>query len=375
MLSNVFIESFSKLEDPRVERSKKHLLLDVVCLTLMATMSGAQCYTEIELFGEIHENLLRNYLELPNGIPSHDTISRVMSSIIPEQFNSCFMNWISQIKDMLPENVIAIDGKTLCGSHQRSRNQKGHHLLNAYSCANGLTIGQIKVASKSNEITAIPELLKVLSIEGCVVTLDAMGCQKEIALQIINSGADYVLALKGNQKYLHELIQDLFELSRNPRFNSGITPHLYRHEISCEHGKIEEREVRALSVRKIADQSNISAWHGIKSIVETKNINHNNGEVEYRYYISSIDGSNVEKIALSIRSHWKIENNLHWVLDVVFGEDDSRVRDEIAAQNLSWIRKIAAFLISQDSAKMSIRRKMLKYWANPEGLMSLITKI
>ena len=202
-----------------------------------------------------------------------------------------------------------------------------------------------------------------------------MGCQKEIALQIINSGADYVLALKGNQKYLHELIQDLFELSRNPRFNSGITPHLYRHEISCEHGKIEEREVRALSVRKIADQSNISAWHGIKSIVETKNINHNNGEVEYRYYISSIDGSNVEKIALSIRSHWKIENNLHWVLDVVFGEDDSRVRDEIAAQNLSWIRKIAAFLISQDSAKMSIRRKMLKYWANPEGLMSLITKI
>lgn len=372
MLSNVFIESFSKLEDPRVERTKKHLLLDVVCLTLMATMSGAQCFTEIELFGEIHETLLRKYLSLPNGIPSHDTISRVMSSIIPEQFNSCFMNWINEIKEMLPENVIAIDGKTLCGSHQRSKNQRGHHILNAYSCANGLTIGQIKVENKSNEITAIPELLKLLSVEGSVVTLDAMGCQKEIAAQIVNSQADYVLAVKGNQKSLYEPIQDLFELSRNSCFNSGLTPHIYRHEIACEHGKIEEREVRALSVRHIADQSNIAVWKGIKSIIETRNINHTDGDIESRYYISSIESSSVEKIALSIRSHWQIENNLHWVLDVVFSEDDSRIRDEIAAQNLSWVRKIAAYFLTQDTAKMSMRRKMLKYWANPEGIVALI---
>jgi predicted transposase YbfD/YdcC len=372
MLGNVFVESFSKLEDPRRDHAKKHLLLDIIALTLLATMSGAQCYTEIELFGEIHEERLRGYLSLPNGIPSHDTINRVMSIITPEEFNACFMNWIKQIKKVAPENIIAIDGKTLCGSHERSNSLKGHHILNAYSCTNGLTLGQIKVDSKSNEITAIPELLKILAIENSIVTLDAMGCQKNIAKQIIDNNADYVLAVKGNQKSLFEPVADLFALSRNNLFNQNLNPSLYKHEIMSEHGKIEDRKVRSFPVRLIADQTNMSAWAGIKSIVEIEHINYTTSDTEYRYYISSIDSTKAETIATAIRSHWKIENNLHWVLDVVFKEDDSRIRDEIAAQNMSWVRKMSAFFLKQDQSKMSMRRKMLKYWANPQNAIALI---
>lgn len=373
MLGNVFVESFSKLEDPRRDHAKKHLLLDIIALTLMATMSGAQCYTEIELFGEIHEQQLRNYLSLPNGVPSHDTINRVMSILSPEEFNACFIDWVKQIKKVAPESIIAIDGKTLCGSHERVNSVKGHHIVNAYSCANGLTLGQIKVDSKSNEITAIPELLKILAIENSIVTLDAMGCQKNIAEQITNSNADYVLAVKGNQKSLFEPITDLFALSKNIRFNHGLNPSLYKHEIMSEHGKIEDRNVRAFPVRSIADQTNMAAWAGIKSIVEVEHINYTTSDTEYRYYISSIDSSKVEKIATAIRSHWMIENNLHWVLDVVFKEDGSRIRDEIAAQNMSWVRKMAAFFLKQDQSKMSMRRKMLKYWANPLNAIALIS--
>ena len=335
-------------------------------------MSGAQCYTEIELFGEIHEKYLSAYLSLPNGIPSHDTISRVMSIITPKEFNSCFMNWVKQIKEVSPENVIAIDGKTLCGSHERIKSIKGQHILNAYSCVNGLTLGQIKVDSKSNEITAIPELLKILALENSIVTLDAMGCQRNIAELIVDNDADYVLSVKGNQKGLLEPITDLFALSRNKRFNQNLNPSLYKHEIMSEHGKIEDRKVRSFPVRLIADQTNMSAWAGIKSIVEIEHINYTTSGTEYRYYISSIDSAKVESIAAAIRSHWMIENNLHWVLDVVFKEDESRIRNEIAAQNMSWVRKMAAFFLKQDTTKMSMRRKMLKYWASPQHAMALI---
>jgi predicted transposase YbfD/YdcC len=372
MLDNIFVGSFSKLIDPRIERTKKHLLLDIIALCLMGTMSGAQCYTEIELFGEIHVEWLKQYLCLPNGIPSHDTLSRVMSALDPEHFKSCFMDWIVQIKELLPENVIAIDGKTLCGSHQRSKGIKGQHIVNAYSCANGLTLGQIRVDSKTNEITAIPELLKVLAINNSIVTIDAMGCQRGIAEAIINHNADYILAVKRNHKELYDPIVDIFELATNENFNSKLTACTYEHGVSGEHGRIEERIVTALPANSIATQLNLNKWVGIKSIIQIKHINHSNSTSEYRYYISSIEFSSVEKIATSIRSHWMVENNLHWVLDVVFGEDDCRVRDEIAAQNLSWVRKIAAFFLQQDPNKMSIRRKMLKHWANPIGLINLI---
>ena len=371
-MDNIFIETFSSLEDPRVERTKKHLLLDIVALSLLATMSGAQCYTEIELFGEIHTDWLKQYLLLPNGIPSHDTISRVMSVINPKQFNECFMNWISQIKSLLSEDVIAIDGKTLCGSHQRSKDIKALHIVNAYSCVNGLTLGQVKVDSKSNEITAIPELLKILALNGSTITIDAMGCHPAIAEDIINADADYILAVKGNRKALHEPITEIFSLAKNKKFNKKLIPDIYKHEVTGEHGRIEERIVRSLPVKVIATEANLTQWTGAKSIVQIEHLNHTVNSTEYRYYISSISSDKVEQLAKSIRAHWQVENNLHWVLDVAFREDDCRVRDEIAAQNLSWIRKIALFLLKQDSAKISMRRKMLKYWATPQSLIRLI---
>jgi len=371
-MGNVFIESFNSLEDPRVERTKKHLLLDIIALSLLAPMSGAQCYTEIELFGDIHNDWLKQYLELPNGIPSHDTISRVMSTINPKQFNECFMNWISQIKELLSENVIAIDGKTICGSHQRSKEIRALHIVNAYSCANGLTLGQVKVDSKSNEITAIPELLKILALNSSTVTIDAMGCQPAIAGAIINENADYILAVKGNRKALYEPITEIFNLAKNKKFNKKLLPDIYKHEVTGEHGRIEERIVRALPVKTIATQTDLTQWEGIKSIIQIEHINHTINSTEYRYYISSINFNEVERLANSIRSHWQVENNLHWVLDVVFKEDECRIRDEIAVQNLSWIRKIALFLLKQDTTKISMRRKMLKYWANPQILINLI---
>lgn len=373
MLGDVFIESFNSLEDPRIERTKKHNLLDIIALSLMATMSGAQCYTEIELFGEIHCDWLKQYLSLPNGIPSHDTISRVMSVLNPEEFNQCFMAWINKVRTLLPENVIAIDGKTLCGSHERSKSIKGHHIVNAYSCTNGLTLGQVKVADKSNEITAIPELLKVLSITNSVVTIDAMGCQSNIAAEIINGDADYVLAVKGNQKELHEPLIDVFTLTKNPKFSKELIPEIYKHEVTGEHGRIEERIVRSLPVKSIDHQLDLTKWTNIKSIVQIEHVNHSSKRKEYRYYISSLAHTEIERLAISIRAHWQVENNLHWVLDVVFKEDDCRVRDEIAAQNLSWIRKMAMFLLKQDVSKMSMRRKMLKYWASPQGLINVMT--
>jgi predicted transposase YbfD/YdcC len=371
-MGDIFIESFSLLDDPRIDRTKKHLLLDIVALSLMATMSGAQCYTEIELFGEIHHDWLKQYLVLPNGIPSHDTISRVMSVINPKKFNQCFMDWISKVKNLLHEDVIAIDGKTLCGSHQRCKDIKALHIVNAYSCANGLTLGQIKVDSKSNEITAIPELLKILALNGGTVTIDAMGCQTAIAEAILNEKANYVLAVKGNHKALYEPITEIFNLAQNKKFNKNLLPDIYKHAVTGEHGRIEERIVRALPAQTIAMQLELNKWAGIKSIVQIEHINHTLNNIEYRYYISSIAHVEVEKLAKSIRSHWQVENNLHWVLDVIFKEDDCRVRDEIAVQNLSWIRKIAAFLLKQDTTKISMRRKMLKYWANPLGLINLI---
>ncbi len=257
--------------------------MDIIALSLMATMSGAQCYTEIELFGKIHYDWLKQHVSLPNGIPYHDTISRVMSVINPKEFNECFINWINQIKDLLHENVIAIDGKTLCGSHQRSKDIKALHIVNAYSCANGLTLGQIKVDSKSNEITAIPELLKILALNGSTVTIDAMGCQTAIAGAIINEQANYILAVKGNHKALQEPITEIFSLSQNEKFNTKLLPNIYKHEVTGEHGRIEERIVRTLPAKTIATQLELSNWVGIKSIVQIEHINHTLNSKEYRY--------------------------------------------------------------------------------------------
>lgn len=367
-MKSIFLECFGSLEDTRY-KNKQYNLLDVVAIAICGTLAGMKDFTEIEMFGTEHEGWFKRHLGI-EFIPSHDTISRVMSILNPKQFADCFLSWIKEIKDLLAENVIAIDGKTLCGSHQRSNGKKALHIVNAYSCVNGLTLGQVKVSDKSNEITAIPELLKALSIRGATITIDAMGCQREIAEAIINEQAEYILAVKGNQKELYEPIMDVFNLSLNPKYSDKMKPSIYEHDVSCEHGKIENRTVKAFPVKTISKQLDLNKWSKIKSIIQIEHIDHSNSTKEYRYYISSIAYNEVKRLATSIRSHWQIENNLHWVLDMVFKEDDSRIRNEIVAQNMSWIRKMAAYLLKQIPTKMSMKNKMIKICINPDNMLN-----
>lgn len=360
-MNNIFIESFSKIEDPRIERTKKHLLMDIVALTLFAIMSGAQTFDEIELFGKLHKKWLKKYLQLPNGIPSHDTINRLLSTLDPQVLQKSFIDWITKVKGYVNENVVAIDGKTMKGSHQSSKGLKALHILSAYSCANGLSLGQLKVDGKTNEITVIPALIEQLAIDGAIITIDAMGCQREIAEAIVKKNADYILAVKGNQKELYAAIVDTFEIT--------TAKETYTHEINGDHGRIESRLVEAFPASIIDAQLDLDKWANIQSIVRTTYINHSDNSKESRYFISTLPHKDVEKIALSIRSHWQIENNLHWVLDVVFREDESRIRNEISAQNFAWFRKMALSLLAEDGTTLSNRRKMLSNWANPKNII------
>lgn len=366
-MNNIFIETFGQIEDPRINRTKKHLLIDVIALTLFGLMAGAQNFDEIEEFGLGHEEWLKKYLQLPNGIPSHDTINRVLSLLDPEILQKRFIEWIGKLKGYVNENVIAIDGKTMKASHQNSKGVKALHVLSAYSCANGLSLGQMKVDGKTNEITVIPQLLEQLAIEGAIITIDAMGCQKDIASTIVEKNADYILAVKGNQKEIYESITEVFKMSRDKGFNEELIPSCYKHDINADHGRIETREVKTLPVSAIDSQLDLNKWSNIQSIVEV--VYNSDDSTEKRYFISTLSHKDVEKIAKSIRSHWQIENNLHWVLDVVFREDESRIRDERTALNFAWFRKMALGLLAKDGNTLSNRRKMLRNCINPENLI------
>lgn len=361
MDKNIFIECFKEIEDPRINRTKKHLLIDIIALTLFAIMSGAQTFDEIEDFGIDHEEWLKKYLQLPNGIPSHDTINRTLALLDPEMLQKSFLDWIRNIKGYVAENVIAIDGKTMKASHQNSKGLKALHVLSAYSCANGLSLGQMKVDGKTNEITVIPQLIEQLALEGAIVTIDAMGCQKNIAQTIVSKNADYILAVKGNQKELFEPIVDTFKLTKSQN--------VYEHEITGDHGRIESRTLETFSADIIKSQLNLDKWANIKTIARVTYTNYSNQTEEKRYFISTIDHKQIDKIANGIRSHWQIENNLHWVLDVVFKEDDSRIRDERTALNFSWFRKMAVGLLAKDGTNISNQRKMRRNHANPENII------
>ena len=372
-MNDIFIECFSGLEDKRY-KNKRYKLLEIIAIVLCGVMSGMKDFSNIETFAEEHESWFKKHLKIKNGIPSHDTLERVIGLLDPAKFTECFLRWIQHIKDLMKEDVIAIDGKTITGSKISSKGKRAIHLVNAYSCANGLTLSQVKVSEKSNEIVAIPEILSCLSLKGTIITMDAMGCQKSITKQIVEAEADYILAVKGNHKSLQEPIQDIFTLAKNPKFNKNLQPLTYTHEIDCEHGKIESRAVRVFSIEKIAEHTKLEGWHNIQSIIEVENNNLSKNTSELRYYISSIDHTKTELIAKSIRKHWQVENNLHWVLDVIFKEDASTVKDEIIAQNMSWIRKIAAFLLQKQlsTKKLSTPKKMVQNCCNPNYLLDYL---
>jgi predicted transposase YbfD/YdcC len=358
------IEFFSELEDPRVDRTKDHLLEDIIFITIAAVICGAETWNDIENYGKSKEAWLKQFLKLQNGIPTHDTFNRVFSAIEPKQLESCFLNWIKAIAKITKGEVVSIDGKTIRGSLNKG-SKSIVHMVSAWANQNRLTLGQIKVADKSNEITAIPKLLEVLAINECIVTIDAMGCQTKIAEKIIDKGADYVLAVKGNQGSLENGIKDTI------RFTKPVDT---IEDTDFGHGRIETRKCSLYTDFSHID--NYKRWKGLKCIVLIDSTRYikatGKEEKEKRLYISSLEPCS-EKIAQSIRKHWGIENSLHWVLDVSFNEDKSMKRNAIAVQNFSIINRIALNLVTNEkSKKRSIKGKRLDAGWNNNYLLKIL---
>jgi predicted transposase YbfD/YdcC len=358
------ISYFTGLTDPRVDRSKEHLLEDIIFITIAAVICGAETWNDIEHYGKSKESWLKQYLQLPNGIPSHDTFNRFFSALDPDEFEEAFLSWIKDISELTDGDIVSIDGKTVCGSRDTG-SKRAVHIVSAWSKANQLSLGQVKVDEKSNEITAIPKLLNVLAIKGCLVTLDAMGCQREIAAQIIEKGADYLLAVKGNQGCLEE------DAERTVRFAKPSDEWV---EDDFGHGRIEQRKCTLYTDLSFID--NAKAWKNLYAIVRIESTPYfkssGKEETDVRLYITSSQ-KNAAFIGSGVRSHWGVENNLHWQLDVSFNEDDSRKREGEAAQNFSLLNRIALNLIKHEqSKKRSLKGKRLDAGWNNEYLLKIL---
>jgi predicted transposase YbfD/YdcC len=356
-------DHFSEVEDPRVERTRQHKLIDIITIAICAVICGADTWVDIETYGSSKIEWLKQFLELPNGIPAHDTFSRVFGRLNPEQFQQCFLNWIKSISNITSGEVVAIDGKTLRHSYDKGANKKAIHMVSG-ATSQRLVLGQIKVNDKSNEITAMTELIKVLELNGCIVTIDAMGCQKQIVKLIVDQGGDYVITLKKNQNSLYRQVEELFKEAIKKSFE-GFTHSCYQTR-EHSHGRDEIRHYLMLS--NISDQIDPkSKWDSLQTIGMVESVRTGNGKttVETRYYISSLT-NNAQILGQSVRSHWGIENPLHWVLDVAFHEDNSRIRKDNAPENFAILRHIALNLLNQEkSLKTGIKNKRFKAgWDN-----------
>lgn len=289
MLEGVFVDIFSNLEDPRVERTQKHLFLDIIGLALFSVLAGAQCFTEMEDFCKHHLEWLKKYFKLPNGIPSHDTFCRVFCAINPDSFQACFFEWVKVVIELFPENVISIDGKSICASRRDKQNLKALHIVSAFSCANGISLGQMMVDGKTNEISVIPELLKKLCIEGGIITIDAMGCQKAIAKQIIEQKGDYILRVKANQGELHKALENTFKSMEKIGYNNRVH-YTADDESNNDHSRIESRKCIVLPMMYLMITTKLK-WRGLKSLVliMSERETHNEKTIEYCYYISSMN--------------------------------------------------------------------------------------
>lgn len=316
------VAHFSTLGDPRLERHKDHLLIDILVIAICAVICGADDFVAIARFGRAKQTWFATFLELPNGIPSHDTFNRVFGLLCPRAFQRCFVSWVQAVVQTLGAEIIAVDGKTLRRSHDHKSGKAALHMVSAWAVENRVVLGQLKTEQTSNEITAIPELLRALALQGCIVTIDAMGCQKAIAEAIVEQGADYVLALKGNQGRLYEEVQALFEKAHATAFK-GLNVDYYETQDS-QHGRHECR--RHWTLTELASLSQRATWKKLNVVGMVESQRHLNGQItiEQRYYIASVDDPSAQLLAHAVRRHWGIENSLHWVLDVAFREDDSR---------------------------------------------------
>lgn len=359
---------FADLEDPRVERSRLHNLLDIIALTICGAIAGMKQWTEIEEYAKNNEDWLRSFLELPNGIPSHDTLGRVFARMDPDALGACLGNWIAGVSATLNVQHVAIDGKTLRHSFDRATGKAAVHLVSAWATEHHLSLGQVAVEDKSNEITAIPKLLELLDLHGALVTIDAMGTQKEIARTIRLSGADYVLAVKENQERLYDDVQECFTQALDDE-----TAYDFFSTTEKGHGRVETRMISVINEPQ--GLRDLSRWKDLRTLCMVVRERHvmatDTTTMEVRYFIGSRQGT-AQEYAQYVRGHWSIENRLHWVLDVQYDEDQNRTRKGHGQQNLARLRRLAVSLLKNDDSKGSIRRKQIRACTNPKFLMSVL---
>lgn len=367
-IEDSFLHHFSTIEDPRTEtKNKKHKLIDIIVISVCASIYQIESWESIAEFGRGKEKWFKSFLELPNGIPSHDTFRRLFLILKPEYFEAAFLRWTESLKLESTGDIIALDGKTARGS--KSKGKKGIHLVNAWSCTHGLVLGQRKTEAKSNEITAIPELLDALTLKGSIVTSDAMGCQKDIAEKIRDAEGDYVLALKGNHGIMYDEVCSFFEMSLKTNFaDTGCS---YYETEETGHGRVENR--RYYYVDSVNFLSQHTEWKDLRGIGMTENNTIREGKEvsETRYFLCSITGD-AEVFGNAVRNHWKVENQLHWVLDVQYREDESQKGGHSAA-NFSIIRKLVMNLLKREtSSKKRNPQKRVQAMLDDSYLMKLL---
>ncbi len=371
-LQSCLEQYFGQIPDPRVERTRAHQLLDIIAIALLAVLAGADSWVAIETYGKAKRSWLESFLALTNGIPSHDTFARVFARLDPEAFEVSFRQWIQALVSTLGVQLVAIDGKTVKGSYDREGGSKALQLVSAWASEHRLVLGQCAVASKSNEITAIPVLLEQLALAGCIVSIDAMGTQSVIAEQITTGQADYILALKGNHPTLLAQAQTGFEAMLECQGES--LDHTQYQETEAGHHRIESRTIWQIPATQVFSEDQLEQWAGLQSLVVVQSQRRlwNKDSTETRYFLSSLS-TDAQTFARYIRAHWGVENQLHWCLDVVFQEDASRIRKDHAPRNMSLLRRLALNLLRQEPSKGSLAMKRYRAGLDDQFMLQILS--